>query len=134
MKFNTAIATMMALVNDFLNAGSVTRGELKTLLLLLNPGAPHITEEMWENCGFPGMLNQQSWPSWDESKTLEDTVEIVVQINGRPRAVVTVERGAGQEEVKELVMQEAAVQRHLSGKTVLRELLVEDRVYSIVAK
>ena len=134
MKFNTAVAAMMALVNDFHNSGRITKWEMKTLLLLLNPVAPHITEEMWQNCGFPGMLHQQSWPSWVESKTLEDTVEIVVQVNGKPRAVVSVQRGATKEQVRTLVMQEQSVRRHLSGRTIARELLVDDKVYSIVAK
>ncbi len=132
MKYNTAIAAMMALVNDFQDAGRINRGEMKTLLLLLNPVAPHITEEMWQNCGLPGMLHQQPWPAWDEAKALEDTVEIVVQINGKPRVVVTVERGAEQEQVRPLVMQEEPVRRRLAGATILKEIFIKDRIYSIV--
>ena len=134
MKYNTAIAAMMALVNDFQDAGRITRGEMKTLLLLLNPVAPHMTEEMWQNCGLPGTLYQQSWPAWDEAKALDDTVEIVVQINGKPRAVVTIERGAEKEQVRPLVMEEEPVRRRLLGVTILREIFVKDRIYSIVTK
>ncbi len=104
MKFNTAVAAMMTLTNEFFEAGRITRGELRAFLTLLNPVAPHITEEMWQNAGFPGMIFQRKWPSWDESKTVEDEVEIAVQVNGKVRAQVVIPREASQEEVKESVM------------------------------
>jgi leucyl-tRNA synthetase len=83
LKFNTAIASMMSLVNDFYAKGAVNKAEFRTFLILLNPVAPHVTEELWVANGFEGMLNQQPWPSWDESKTIENQVEIAIQINGK---------------------------------------------------
>jgi len=134
MKFNTAVAAMMSLVNDFHDARRITRGELRTLLLLLNPVAPHITEEIWENVGLPGMLHQQPWPTWDETKTVEDLVEIAVQVNGKLRAVVTVPREAAQAEVREVVMAEPAVLRFIEGKQVAKEVYIPARIYSIAVK
>ncbi|HHW18941.1 MAG TPA: leucine--tRNA ligase [Firmicutes bacterium] len=134
MKFNTAVAAMMSLVNDFHDAGRITRGELRTLLLILNPVAPHITEEMWERVGFEGHIYQQSWPTWDESKTVEDVVEIAVQVNGKLRGLVTVPRSAPQDEVKEAVLEQESVRRYLDGKQVVKEVYVPGRIYSIVVK
>jgi len=138
MKYNTAVAAMMSLVNDFHNKGRITRGELRSLLLILNPVAPHITEEMWEMAGFQaeysGHIYQQKWPTWDEAKTIEDMVEIAVQVNGKLRATVTVPRSALQEDVKDLVMEEGSVLRHLEGKRIVKEVYVPGRVYSIVAE
>jgi leucyl-tRNA synthetase len=134
MKYNTAVAAMMKLVNEFYDAGRVGRGELKRLLLLLNPVAPHIAEEMWHNAGLPGMVHEQRWPTWDESKTVEDTVEIAVQIDGKLRALVTVPREAPREEVRDVVMSEAAVQRFTYGKEIVREIYVPGRIYSIAVK
>ena len=134
MKFNTAVAAMMTLVNEMHNAGSVTRGEMRTFLTLLNPVAPHITEEMWQNLGFSGTIYKQKWPNWDEEKTVEDAVEVAVQINGKLRSVVTVARGASQEEAKNVAMQEAAVMRALEGKRVVKEIYIADKIYSIVVK
>ena len=93
LKYNTAIAAMMALLNDFYKKGSITKGELKTFLILLNPVAPHITEEMWADCGFGGRLYQQAWPEYDEAKTVENTVEIAVQINGKFKGTITLAAG-----------------------------------------
>ncbi|HHW26567.1 MAG TPA: leucine--tRNA ligase [Firmicutes bacterium] len=134
MKFNTAVAAMMTLTNDIHNAGSITRGEMRTLLMLLNPVAPHITEEMWQNLGFPGTIYRQKWPTWDEAKTVEDMVEVAVQVNGKLRGVVNVARGASQEEAKAVVMEHEAVQRALLGKNVVKEIYITDRIYSIVVK
>ena len=89
LKYNTAIAAMMSLLNDFYKEGSINRAEFKTFLILLNPVAPHITEEIWENCGYEGRVYAQTWPEFDEAKTVEDTIELPVQINGKTRAVVT---------------------------------------------
>jgi leucyl-tRNA synthetase len=134
MKFNTAVAAMMTLTNEFFEAGRITRGELRAFLTLLNPVAPHITEEMWQNAGFPGMIFQQKWPSWDESKTVEDEVEIAVQVNGKVRAQVVIPREASQEEVKESVMATPAIQKALSGKQVVREVYIPGRIYSIAVR
>ena len=85
LKFNTAIAAMMSLINDFYKKNSVTKGEYKTLIALLNPVAPHITEELWEIIGCEGRVYESKWPVYDEAKTVESTVEIAVQINGKPK-------------------------------------------------
>jgi leucyl-tRNA synthetase len=134
MKYNTAVAAMMTLVNEFYDAGKMTRGELGTFLTLLNPLAPHITEEMWKAAGLPGMLHQQKWPMWDEAKTLEDTAEIAVQVNGRLRGLVTVPREAPQDEVRDAVMSEAAIQKFLEGKSIQKEVYIPGRIYSIAVK
>ncbi|HHY44857.1 MAG TPA: leucine--tRNA ligase [Firmicutes bacterium] len=134
MKFNTAVAAMMEVTNRFHEAGKVTRGEFKRLLHLLNPVAPHITEELWEIVGFGKPIYKQSWPTWDEEKTVEDTVEIAVQVNGKVRAVVAVSREASQDEAREAVMAEEAVTKHLEGKTVVKEVYIPQKIYSIVVK
>lgn len=86
LKYNTAIAAMMSLLNDFYKEGSINRAEFKTFLILLNPVAPHITEEIWENCGYEGRVYAQTWPEFDEAKTVEDTIELPVQINGKDKS------------------------------------------------
>lgn len=104
MKFNTAVAALMSLVNDFYKAGSITRGEFRTLLLLLNPTAPHITEEMWQNCGFEGYIHNAEWPSYDEDKTRDDEIEIVFQVNGKIRGKMSVAAGLDRDALSEFVM------------------------------
>ena len=88
LKYNTAIAAMMALINDFYKKGTVTRDEFKTLIVLLNPVAPHITEELWSLMGFEGRLFETSWPEFEEEKTVDKVQEIGVQVNGKVRATV----------------------------------------------
>jgi len=134
MKFNTAVAAMMTLTNDFFDAGKITRGELRALLTILNPVAPHITEEMWQNAGFPGRVFEQKWPSWDEEKTLEDEVEIAVQVNGKVRALIVIPREAPQDEVRASVMEEPNIQRALLGKQVVKEVYIPGRIYSIAVR
>ncbi len=134
MKYNTAIAAMMTLVNEFFDAGKIARGELGTLLTLLNPVAPHITEEMWERAGFRAKIFRQKWPSWDEAKTVEDTVEIAIQVNGKVRALVVIPREASQDEVRTVVMSEAAVEKALSGKVIVKEVYIPGRIYSIAVR
>ena len=131
LKYNTAIAAMMSLLNDFYKKNGVTRGEYKTLLTLLNPVAPHITEELWQTAGFEGRLYQTSWPEYDEEKTQESTVEIGVQVNGKMRAAVVVQK----DEEKEQVLQAArqALGDKLSG-TVVKEIYVPGRLVNFVVK
>ncbi len=131
LKFNTAIAAMMALVNDMFKAGKVTRGEFKTLLLLLNPVAPHMTEEMWENCGFGGRAYQQNWPEYDEAKTVESTVEIAVQINGKTRTTVAIAKDLAKDEA--IAAGKEALGDKLTG-TVIKEIYVPGRIINIVMK
>lgn len=134
MKFNTAIAAMMGLVNEFYRVGSITKGEFRTLLLLLNPVAPHITEELWQEAGFDGRVWQQAWPEFDEAKTVEEVAEIAVQVNGKVRATVKVGISDEQDAVKQKAMETFAVQKALEGKSIIKEIYVKGRIYNIVVK
>lgn len=134
LKYNTAIAAMMSLVNDFYAAGKVTRGEMKTLLILLNPVAPHMTEEMWEGFGFEGRLYNHPWVKWDEAKTVEKTIEMAVQVNGRVRATVTVSPDDSKDKVKEKVMKNEELLKYIEGKNIVKEIYVPGRIYNIVVK
>ncbi len=131
LKYNTAIAAMMALINDFYKKGSVTRDEFKTLLLLLNPVAPHITEELWERKNYGGRLYQAAWPCYDETKTVESAVEIAVQVNGKTRVTLQIDK----EDPKETVLGKAkeALGDKLTG-TVVKEIYVPGRIVNFVVK
>ena len=131
LKFNTGIAAMMSLVNDFYKAGSVSKGEYRTLLLLLNPVAPHITEELWERAGFEGRLYAAAWPEYDEERTVEATIEIAVQINGKTKAVIALPKDCTKEEA--LRAGREAVESRLTG-TVVKEIYVPGRIVNIVQK
>ena len=134
LKFNTAIAAMMALVNDINDVGQITHGELKTLLILLNPVAPHITEEMWVRMGFPGYVHAHTWPKWDPEKTVEDTVAIAVQVNGKVRGEITVSLTDTVEKARELAMANDNIVRFTEGKTIVKEIYVPGKIYNIVVK
>lgn len=134
LKFNTAIAAMMTLVNEFYKAGKVTRDEFKTLLVLLNPVAAHVTEELWETLGFEGRLYQTSWPEYEEAKTVESTIEIAVQVNGKVKAQLQIAQDEEQASVKEKVFALPAVVAAIDGKTVVKEIFVKGRIYNIVVK
>ncbi len=134
LKFNTAIAALMTLTNDVYHLGSMNHAEFKTFLILLNPVAPHITEEMWENLNFGGMLNEQNWPRWDEEKTIEQTISIGVQINGRVRGEISVNLDDSQEVAKEKALANENVAKSLEGKTIVKEIYVPGRIYNIVVK
>ncbi len=134
MKYNTAIAAMMSLVNEFYKAGSVTKDEFKTLLILLNPVAPHITEELWQLIGEESRVYQQSWPIYDESKTIEDTVEIAVQINGKVKANLNIALNEKQDEVQPKAMELPAIVAAIEGKTVVKVIYVPNRILNIVVK
>ncbi|MBE6754806.1 MAG: leucine--tRNA ligase, partial [Ruminococcaceae bacterium] len=134
LKFNTAIAALMALLNELEGAGFVTSEEYRIYLMLLNPFAPHITEELWESCGFDGMICEQSWPKYDESKCVDATVEIAVQICGKIRARITVENGISSEDAIAAAKAEPTVAALLEGKQIIKELYVPGRLVNIVAK
>lgn len=131
LKFNTAIAAMMSLINDFYKAGKVTRGEFKTLITLLNPVAPHITEELWETLGYGGKLYEASWPEYDEAKTVEATVEIAVQINGKTKVTMSIDKDMVKEEV--ILKAKEALGDKLKGQ-VVKEIYVPGRIVNIVVK
>ena len=132
LKYNTAIAAMMSLINDFYKKNAVTKGEYKTLLTLLNPVAPHITEELWEMIGGEGHVYQTAWPEYDEAKTVESTVEIAVQINGKTRATLSI----GKDDAKEDVLAKAkeTIADKLEGKNIIKEIYVPGRIVNIVMK
>jgi leucyl-tRNA synthetase len=134
MKFNTAIAAMMSLVNEFYRVGSITKGEFKTLLLLLNPVAPHITEELWQIIGEKGRVYQETWPVYEEAKTIENTVEIAVQINGKVKANLTISLDEKQEEVEAKAKELDSVKAALNGKTIVKVIYVAGRILNIVVK
>ena len=134
MKFNTGIAALMALLNEFYNKGSVTRGEMKAFLQMINPAAPHFTEEMWEMLGYEGHVYNSEWPVWDEAKTIEAMVEIAVQIMGKPRAVIRIARDASQEDALAAAKAEPRIQQLLEGKKIIKEIYVPGRIVNIVAK
>ena len=131
LKYNTAIAAMMALLNDFYKKGSVTADEFKTLLILLNPVAPHITEELWSVKNYGGYVYQQTWPEFDETKTVESTVEIAVQINGKTKATLAI----GKEDPKDEVIAKAkeVIADKLTGN-VIKDIYVPGRIVNIVMK
>ena len=131
LKYNTAIAAMMALINDFYKKGSVTKAEFKTLLALLNPVAPHITEELWQIVGFEGMVYQVKWPEYDEEKTVESSVEIAVQVNGKTKVTIKVDKNADKDAV--ITMAKEALGDKLTGN-VVKEIYVPGRIVNIVAK
>jgi len=135
LKFNTAIATLMALMNDIYNVGSITLDELKIFTLLINPFAPHVTEEMWAVMKYGnGMACEQKWPAYDEAKCVEDSVEIVVQVNGRVRAHLTVATGIAKEAAIAAAKADDKIADELSGKTIIKEIFVPEKLVNIVAK
>ncbi len=134
LKFNTAIAAMMSLVNDFYKAGKVTKGEFSTLILLLSPVAPHMCEELWQTIGNAGRVYAQAWPEYDEAKTIEDEVEIAVQVGGKVKALVKVGMEDTEEAVREKVMSDETVAGILAGKNIVKEIYVKGRIYNIVVK
>ena len=134
LKFNTAIAAMMALVNEFYKEKSVTKAEYATLILLLNPVAPHMTEELWENIFGNGRVYQQKWPEYDEAKTVESTVEIAVQINGKVKATLAVAMDEDEASVKEKAHAIPAIADLMAGKNVVKEIYVKGRILNIVVK
>ena len=134
LKMNTAIAALMSLMNTINATGACTMGEYKTFITLLNPFAPHITEELWEICGFEGMLNAAKWPTFDETKCVDATVEIVVQVNGKIRARLNVAADITAADAIALAKKDSAINSEISGKTIIKELYVPKKLVNIVVK
>lgn len=134
MKFNTAIAALMTLINDVTAAGHINRAEYRTILMLLNPFAPHITEELYQIMNYGGVLNEQSWPKYDEALCVDSTIEIAVQINGKIKAKLNIPAEAGQDEVLGLAKADPAVSEAVAGKNIVKEIYVKGRLVNIVAK
>ena len=133
MKFNTAVSTFMTLVNDFYKEKKINKAEFKTFLQLLNPFAPHMTEELWQTVlGGTEMLAYMEWPTYDEEKTIADEITLPIQFNGKLKATITISLDEAEESVKEKV--HAAVNDKLEGKTIIKEIYVKNKIYNIVVK
>jgi len=134
MKFNTAIAAMMTLVNEMYATGSVTKAELKTLIQLLNPVAPHITEEMWERNGFGSGMMRAPWPQWDEAAMVKSEIEIAVQVCGKVRGHIMVPADLTKEQAESTLASHEGVQRFLAGKNLVKVIYVPGRLVNFIAK
>lgn len=135
IKFNTAIATLMALINDITNVKSINKEELRIFSILLNPFAPHVTEEVYEACKLGnGILAEAEWPKYDESKCVDDTVEIVVQVNGKIKAKLNVSVDATKEEILELAKADEKVANAVNGMNIIKEIVVPKKLVNIVVK
>jgi leucyl-tRNA synthetase len=133
-KFNTAIAAMMGLLNDIYANGSLTKDELVTFIKLLCPIAPHLCEEIWENIGGEGFLSMSSWPKYEESKTIDATIELGVQINGKVKSVVAFPSGCAKEEALSIALADEKIKSLVEGKTIVKEIYVPNKIVNIVVK
>ncbi len=134
MKFNTAIAAMMSVINEFYKKGSVTKGEYRTLLTLLNPVAPHMTEELWTKFGNGNLLSIEKWPEYDESKTVDDEIEIVIQINGKIRDKIMMPANLDKAEAEKAAMDNEKVKALTEGKNIVKVIVVPGKLVNIVVK
>ena len=134
LKANTAIAALMTLLNKFYDSGAVTREELRIFTLLLNPFAPHLTEELWEAMGFGGVVTDQRWPQFDPDKCKDDSVEIAVQVNGKIKARLTIAADASAADAIALAKADEKVAEAIEGKTLVKELYVQGRLVNLVVK
>ena len=134
LKMNTAIAALMSLLNTIQSTGKITKDEYKTFIILLNPFAPHITEELWVANGFDGMLNKTTWPQFDESKCIDATVEIVVQINGKIKARIDIPTDITAADALAIAKEQEGVISAISGKNIIKELYVPKKLVNIVVK
>ncbi len=134
MKFNTAIAAMMAMVNTIYEVGKITKCELKTLAMLLSPFAPHVAEEIYEELGGEGLVSLAKWPEYDEAKTVDDTVEMPIQVCGKVKNVLMVPKAASKEEILAIVYADEKIKAATEGKTVIKEIVVPGKIINIVVK
>lgn len=134
LKFNTGIAALMSLLNEFNDHGSITKDDLKTYLILLNPVAPHITEEMWEIIGLKANLHETTWPKYDEEKTIDKVIEMPIQVNGKVRGIVVISIDDSQEVIREKAKVDENISKFLEGKQIVKEIFVAGKIYNIVVK
>lgn len=134
LKFNTAIAQLMTLLNEFNNLDKISKEQYKIFLILLNPVCPHITEEIWQRMGYEGYVHESSWPEYDESKTILDVIELPIQVNGKLRATVEINREASEDEVYEKAVKDDVVAKYLEGKNVVKKIYVKGRIFNIIVK
>ena len=133
MKFNTAIAAMMTLINEIYNVGSITKAELGAFVTMLYPFAPHISEEIY-NANFGKILSEQNWISYDESLCKDDTIEIVVQVNGKLKAKLNIPVDSDKDSVIALALEDAKVKESVEGKNLIKQIYVPNKLVNIVAK
>ena len=134
MKFNTAIACLMTLINEIYAVGKISKDDLVIFIKLLCPFAPHLCEEIWETIGGEGLLSLSQWPDYEESKTVEDSIEIGVQVNGKVRGTIVIPNGCAKEEALELAKKDERVASFLEGKTLVKEIYVPNKIVNFVAK
>lgn len=134
LKFNTAIAAMMALINDIYEVGSLTREQMMTLARLLSPFAPHLAEELWETLGGEGLCTLAAWPEWDDAKTVDSTIEVAVQINGKVRATVELPLNCPREEAIALAKADPRIAAQIEGKTIVKEISVPNKIVNLVIR
>ena len=134
LKFNTAIAQLMTLLNEFNNLDKISKEQYKIFLILLNPVCPHITEEIWQRMGYEGYVHEASWPEYDESKTILDVIELPIQVNGKLRATVEIGREASEDEVFGKAIKDDVVAKYLENKNVVKKIYVKGRIFNIIVK
>ena len=132
MKFNTSVSTFMTMVNEFYKLKKINKAEFRTFLILLNPFAPHITEELYETLGFEGTISSSTWPEYEEAKTIADEITLPIQFNGKLKGTITIAKDEEEATVKEKVHE--AIDSKLEGKTVVKEIYVKNRIYNIVVR
>ena len=134
LKFNTAIAQLMTLLNEFNNLDKISKEQYKIFLILLNPVCPHITEEIWQRMGYEGYVHEASWPEYDESKTILDVIELPIQVNGKLRTTVEIGREASEDEVFGKAIKDDVVAKYLENKNVVKKIYVKGRIFNIIVK
>ena len=134
MKFNTAVSTFMSMTNEFYRAKRINKAEFNTFLQLLNPFAPHMTEELYQILGNTKTIAETPWPQYDEDKTVENTIELPIQVNGKLKSTISIAVDTPEEEVKQLVHSNSQVQNATADKTIVKEIYVKNKIYNIVVK
>ena len=134
LKFNTAIAKLMTLVNEFNKQEKITRADYETLLQLLNPIAPHVTEEIWAMLGHETLLVYEMYPEYEEAKLVKDEIEVVISINGKVRDKMTVDNNLDRKVLEELALKSEKIKSHIEGKTIVKVIVVPNKLVNIVVK
>ena len=134
LKFNTAIAQLMTLLNEFYSLGEISREDLKIFLILLNPVCPHITEEIFRNLNFKGFIYEQKWPKYDVSKTEDSEIEMPIQVNGKVRATLFINKNDNFEDFKERLYNNENILKHTDGKKIIKEIYIPGKICNIVVK
>jgi leucyl-tRNA synthetase len=134
MKFNTAIAAMMGVLNTVYEVGKITKDELATLAKLLSPFAPHLAEEIYSALGYSELVSLEKWPEYDESKTVDNTVEMPVQVNGKVKSTVNISKDASKEDILSVVYADEKIKALVDGKTIVKEIVIPGKIINVVIK